>query len=331
MLRIGIIGAGRIGRVHAHSVATHPDAKLTLVADPVLESAKEVTAAYGGDATAEANDVFTSDNVDAIIICSPTPLHSDHIVAAAAVHKPALCEKPLAMDSQAVAELRERLAEQGTPNPAVMIGFNRRFDPSFHAIHDAVESGEIGEVEQLTIISRDPAAPSKDYLAVSGGIFKDMTIHDFDMARHFLGEITTVTAIGQNLDPELADTGDFDGAIITLANAAGHTATITNSRHCASGYDQRLEAFGAKGALFAENLRLTTVRRSTAEGTDIQDPYLNFFLERYEAAYFTELSTFIQASITGKAVSPNIDDGAAALRLAEAAEEAARKNMTVTL
>lgn len=331
MLRIGIIGAGRIGRVHARSVAAHPQAKLTLIADPMLDSAKEVAQAYGAEATSEANDVFASDNVDAIIICSPTPLHGDHIVAAAVAGKPALCEKPLAMDSESVAQIRERLEAQGTPNPQVMLGFNRRFDPSFSAIHEAVEAGEIGQLEQLTIISRDPAAPPKEYIAVSGGIFKDMTIHDFDMVRHFLGDIKTVTAVGQNLDPELADTGDFDGVVVTLQNEAGRSATITNSRHCASGYDQRLEAFGSEGALFAENIRPTTVRRSNKQVTDAQDPYLDFFLERYEAAYARELSAFIDAITDGRVPSPGIEDGAQALRLAEAAEKAAKEGVVVRL
>lgn len=331
MLRIGIIGAGRIGRVHARSVATHPQAKLTLIADPVLDSAQEVAQAYGAEATSDANDVFVSDNVDAIIICSPTPLHGDHIVAAATAGKPALCEKPLAMNSESVAQIRERLEAQGTPNPQVMLGFNRRFDPSFSAIHEAVEAGEIGQLEQLTIISRDPAAPPKEYIAVSGGIFKDMTIHDFDMVRHFLGDIKTVTAVGQNLDPELADTGDFDGVVVTLQNEAGRSATITNSRHCASGYDQRLEAFGSEGALFAENIRPTTVRRSNKRVTDAQDPYLDFFLERYEAAYARELSAFIDVITDGRVPSPGLEDGAQALRLAEAAEKAAKEGVVVKL
>ncbi|MDO5035070.1 MAG: inositol 2-dehydrogenase [Actinomycetaceae bacterium] len=331
MIRIGIIGAGRIGRVHARSVAAHPQAKLTLIADPMIESAKEVADAYGAKATTEASDVFASEEVDAIIICSPTPLHGDHIVAAAAAGKPALCEKPLAMDSESAAEIRRRLEEQGTPNPIVMLGFNRRFDPSFAAIHKAVEEGEIGELEQLTIISRDPAAPPKEYIAVSGGIFKDMTIHDFDMVRNFLGDIKSVVAVGQNLDPELADTGDFDGVVVTLTNEKGYSATITNSRHCASGYDQRLEAFGPKGALFAENIRPTTVRRSNGEVTDAQDPYLDFFLERYEAAYSLELSAFIDAVQAGEVPTPGINDGAEALRLAEAAEESAKNKTVVTL
>lgn len=328
MLRIALIGAGRIGQVHARSVAAHPDATLTLVADPFLENAQTVAASYGARATDDVDSVFNAEDVDAIIICSPTPLHVPHILAAARAGKPALCEKPVAMETAAVEQLR---ADLDGLEPVVMLGFNRRFDPSFRQIHDEVEAGEIGTLEQLTIISRDPAAPPKEYIAVSGGIFKDMTIHDFDMARYFLGDIVAVSAVGQNLDPDLADTGDFDGAVITLINADGHSATITNSRHCASGYDQRLEAFGTQGALFAENVRPTTIRRSWAKATNAEDPYLDFFLERYEAAYSAELSEFIQAIAEGRRPRPDIEDGAAALRLAEAAEQSARTGKVVRL
>ena len=328
MLRIGLIGAGRIAHVHARSVSSNPEATLSIVADVVLDAAQSLADTYGARATQDIDSVFTDNQVDAVIICSPTPLHVDHIVKAAQAGKPALCEKPVAMDSAAVDELRQRL--EGL-DPLVMMGFNRRFDPSFHAIHDMVENGEIGALEQVTIISRDPAAPPKSYIAVSGGIFKDMTIHDFDTARFFLGDITEISAVGMNMDPELADTGDFDGAVVTLVNAAGTVATITNSRHCAPGYDQRLEAFGSGGVLNADNVRPTTVRLSDAHHTDAQDPYLDFFLTRYEQAYTHELNEFIAAIQEGRSPSPSIEDGAKALRLAEAAEQAARTGSVVTL
>lgn len=213
----------------------------------------------------------------------------------------------------------------------IMVGFNRRFDPNFSEIHQRVEAGEIGDLEQLTIISRDPEAPSPEYIAVSGGIFKDMTIHDFDTAAFFLGDIATVTAVGQHLDPEIAKTGDYDAVVIVLTNKDGKVATIINNRHDASGYDQRIEAFGREGSFIAENQRDTTVRAYTATATDAQGPFQHFFLERYAAAFARELDAFLQAVESGEKASPSIADGSRAIHLAEAAEESARTGKTVQL
>ncbi|WP_028708054.1 inositol 2-dehydrogenase [Propionicicella superfundia] len=328
MLNVGLIGAGRIGRVHARSVAANAGATLRLVADPVLAAAESLAEAHGARAGSDVDAIFSDPEVDAVIICSPTPLHVDHIVAAAKAGKPALCEKPVAMDLAAVDELQGRLAGL---EPLVMMGFQRRFDPSFRRVHDLVSAGEVGPVEQVTIVSRDPAAPPAEYIAVSGGIFKDMTIHDFDMARYLLGDIVAVSAVGQHLDPALADTGDFDGAVITLVSAQGAVATITNSRHCATGYDQRVEVFGPRGSLAVENLRATTVRRFGADASSAEDPYLDFFLTRYEAAYARELDEFIAAIAENRAPTPTIADGVAALRIAEAAAASANSGAIVRL
>lgn len=325
-MRIGIIGAGRIGQVHARSVADNPETELVVVSDPNVSAAQSVAQRFGGRVVDTAEQVLEADDVDAVIICSPTPFHPEHILAAAKAGKPALCEKPVALDSQEVETLQQDL--EGL-NPRVMVGFNRRFDPSFAAAKKALNDGVLGEVEQVTIISRDPAAPPKEYIAVSGGIFKDMTIHDFDMARFMLGDIAKVSAVGQNLDPELVETGDFDGAVITVVSGAGKTATITNSRHCATGYDQRLEVFGNQGAAFSENIRPSTTRISTAEYSDAQEPYLDFFLERYQVAYANELAAFVAACQGKTEFSPSLEDGAAALLVAEAAEKSARTGQTV--
>lgn len=328
MIQIGIIGAGRIAHVHARSVSAHPNAQLVVVSDPVEQAGKSLAQATGARWTASADELIADPEVQAIIICSPTPFHAEQILAAAKAGKPVLCEKPVAMDTETVDQLEKEL-EKLHLDPTVMIGFNRRFDPSFAKVHDLVTDGTIGKVEQVTIISRDPAAPPAEYIANSGGIFKDMTIHDFDMARFFLGEVTSVVAVGQNLDPALKETGDFDGAVITLMNDEGASATITNSRHCSSGYDQRLEVFGDKATVNADNVRPTTVTVSTGAATDSRDPYLDFFLTRYEAAYTAELNEFLAAIEEGRSPSPSLHDGRRALEIAEAAELSARSHSVV--
>lgn len=331
MIRFGIIGAGRIAHVHARSISQHDHAELVVIADPLAPSREALAAKYRAEATAEVADVFTREDLDAVVICSPTPLHIEHIEAAVAAGKPALCEKPVAMQVEDAKALAQRLESK---DARVMLGFNRRFDPNFASAHTLVQPDSpepVGPVEQLTIISRDPAAPPKEYIAVSGGIFKDMTIHDFDMARFFLGDIVTVNATGQNLDPELADTGDYDAAIITLTATTGAIATIINSRHCATGYDQRLEAFGPGGSVFVDNVRPTTVTLNRDHFSASRDPYLDFFLERYEAAYYRELDSFIQTLRAGGEFTPSINDGIEALRIAEAALLSARETRPVAL
>ena len=328
MLNIAVIGAGRIGHVHARTIAANPRARLVLVADPFGDAAEKLAAEYGARSCKDAKEVFSDPDVDAVIVGSPTPLHIPHLLAAAKAGKAVLCEKPIALDMADVEASRAELESVTTP---VMFGFNRRFDPNFAAARAAIAEGRIGELEQLTIISRDPAAPPVEYIKVSGGIFRDMTIHDFDTARFFLGDIVEVYAAGQNLDPDIAATGDYDAAVVTLKAASGAVATIINNRHCASGYDQRLEASGATGTLFAENVRPTTVRFSNDTVTDAQEPYLDFFLERYADAYRIELSAFIDAVEQGTTPPTSIADAVAALAVAEAATQSARTGQPVAL
>ena len=316
MVTIAIIGAGRIGAVHAATVASHPGARLVLVADPFAENAATVAARYGARSTTDVADVFAAGDVDAVIIGSPTTTHVDHIISAVGAGKAVLCEKPVDLS---VARVDQCLAAIAGHEDSVMIGFNRRFDPTFSEVHARVRDGEIGALEQLTIISRDPAAPPASYIAGSGGIFRDMTIHDFDTARFFLGDIVSVSAVGQHLDAAIEQAGDFDAAVVTLTAASGAVATIINSRHCASGYDQRLEAFGPRGALEAINHLATSVRSSGGAQTSAAGPYLDFFLARYAEAYRLELSHFIDSVTSGRTPSPSIFDGRAALVLADAA------------
>ena len=327
-MRIGIIGAGRISKVHARAVAAHPEAELVLVADPVLSAAQALVAQYGGRATDDPDQVLTGVDIDAVIICSPTTLHAQQVLTAVRAGKPVLCEKPVAATVAEARELEQALAGM---DARVMVGFNRRFDPSFAAAKAAALAGKLGEVEQVTITSRDPAAPSKEYIATSGGIFKDMSIHDLDMAQFLIGEIAQLSAVGMNMDPDLVETGDFDGAVVTLVSKTGKVATVINSRHCATGYDQRLEIFGQAGSAVVDNLRPTALALNTAEYSGAQDPYLDFFLDRYVEAYALELAAFIEAVQAGSPLSPSLHDGVVALELAAAAEQAARTNSTVFL
>ncbi|MGO1545083.1 MAG: inositol 2-dehydrogenase [Gulosibacter sp.] len=328
--KIGLIGTGRIGQVHAASIAALNETTLQWVADPFIEGAQKVAAQYGApNVTADALELINSGDVDAIVIASPTPTHVDLISAAIDAGVPALCEKPIDLDIARVDALREKASASSTP---IALGFNRRFDPHFAELHRRVQAGQIGKLEQLTIISRDPAEPPIEYVKVSGGIFRDMTIHDFDMARFFVPEIVEVTARGANqFSEEIAAVGDYDSAIVTLRGAGGEFVTITNSRHSSYGYDQRLEAFGSLGMLQATNVGPTTVRLYTEEQVEAQAPYQNFFLERYAAAYQLELAAFIASIREGVPASPGFDDGRAALLLANAAVQSAAEGVSVAV
>ncbi len=327
MVRVALFGAGRIGQVHAATLAAHPRAELVTVCDPMAQFAGELAGRFGATATSDVDAVLADDSIDAVVIGSPTPTHVDLLSGAVLAGKAVLCEKPIDLDIARVDACWERIRDVAH---TVMIGFNRRFDPSFADIRARVRAGEVGELEQLIIVSRDPAPPPAAYLAASGGLFRDMTIHDFDMARFFLGEVVEVQATGTNLVADFVkDAGDIDGAVVVLRGASGAVATITNSRRCAFGYDQRLEAFGATGMLTADNLRPTSVRWSGAERTEAAAPYLNFFLERYADAYRAELDHFIDAVENGTAPSPSFADGREALVLADAANESMRTGSVV--
>lgn len=326
MTRIAVIGAGRIGQVHARAVQAHPGAELTLVCDPSTADAEALAERHGVPWCLDVDDVFASD-ADAVIIGSPTRFHVDQILGAVAAEKKVLCEKPVALE---VSEAERCLTELGD-NADVMMGFNRRFDPTFSEIHRRVADGEIGDLHQLTVVSRDPSAPPAGYVAGSGGIFKDMTIHDFDMVRFFLGDIVEVIALGTNVDEDIRTQGDFDQVMVTLKSADGRMATIINSRTCAFGYDQRLEAFGSEGALTADNLTATSVRKASGQQTEAKSRVMDFFLDRYVDAYRLELDAFLTAIAEGAPMSPSVRDGYEALRLAEAAGISAREGRVVRL
>ena len=326
-LKVALFGSGRIGQVHARNIAENPDLELAWIADPFIEGAEKLAAASGAKAVRTADEVFANTDLDLVIIGSPTNTHVDLITRAMASGVAALCEKPIDLDIDRVLACRDQIRGTSTP---LMLGFNRRFDPNFAAIRARVEAGEIGRLEQLTIISRDPAPAPVDYIKTSGGIFRDMSIHDLDMARFFVPDIIEVSATGANVFCDyIEEAGDFDSVVINLRGSGGELITITNSRHSAYGYDQRLEAFGSEGLLSAGNVAPTTVRKYSAAGTEESDAYLPFFLERYVEAYRNELDSLVKAVRGGTGCSPNFDDGLQALVLANAAEESARSGRVV--
>ncbi|QSZ54020.1 inositol 2-dehydrogenase [Paenarthrobacter sp. AT5] len=328
-LKVALFGSGRIGQVHARNIAAHPDLELAWIADPFIEGATKLAAGTGAVAVETADEVFANADLDAIIIGSPTNTHVDLISRAMSQGVAALCEKPIDLDIDRVLACRDAIRGNNTP---LMLGFNRRFDPNFAAIQARVSAGEIGRLEQLNIISRDPAPAPANYIATSGGIFRDMSIHDLDMARFFVPDVIEVSASGANVFCDyIEEAGDFDSVVISLRGRNGELITITNSRHSAYGYDQRLEAFGSEGMLNAGNVSPTTVRKYGAAGTEEADAYLPFFLERYVDAYRNELDAFAKAIRTGTACSPGFDDGVQALVLANAAEESARSGRTVKI
>ncbi|MDO5092035.1 MAG: inositol 2-dehydrogenase [Propionibacteriaceae bacterium] len=323
-----MIGAGRIAGAHANSFTQNDDAALLWVADPIQEAAEHIAARVGAKATGDVQAAIKDPAVDAVLICAPTPLHVELIKDAVAAGKAVLCEKPVDLDLALASQLQKTLS----PDARVMMGFNRRFDPSFAEIHARTEAGELGKLEQVLVTSRDPGLAPKEYLASSGGIFKDMTIHDFDMVRFFLPDIVEVEAMGQNvIDPVVAELSDFDGVMVTLRSASGAIAMIVNSRRATFGYDQRLEVFGEKGMLQAHNHLPTSVRSYGADHCERTASYLPFFLERYAQAYKQELQAFLRALADDSAFSPSLTDGVEALRLAVAAEQAARTGTRVSV
>ncbi|MWV60073.1 inositol 2-dehydrogenase [Rathayibacter sp. VKM Ac-2754] len=326
-LRFGLIGTGRIGQVHAANIAADPEAALAWVCDPFIDGANAVSALYGGTVTTDAAEMFASGEIDAVLIASPTATHVDLLEAAIDAGVPALCEKPIDLDIARVDALLPRVQSSGVP---IALGFNRRFDPAFAEARARVAAGEIGALEQLSIISRDPAAPPAAYVAVSGGIFRDMTIHDFDMARFFLPDIVEVSATGTTtFDPGAREHGDFDTAVVTLRASSGALVSITNSRHSSVGYDQRIEAFGADGSIEVANALTSLVSVSNASSVQAKPPYQDFFLERYSVAYRAELSEFIKLARGEESTSPTFADGRAALILADAAARSAVERVAV--
>lgn len=325
-VRFGLLGAGRIGKVHAKAVTSNPLAKLVAVADAMADAANALADQYGAEVrTIEAIEAAT--DINAVIICTPTDTHADLIERFARAGKAIFCEKPIDLDVDRVKACLRVVDETGA---TLMVGFNRRFDPHFRAVRQAIADGQIGDVEMVTIVSRDPGAPPADYVKRSGGIFRDMTIHDFDMARFLLGEeIETVSAQASVLvDKAIGEAGDYDSASVMLSTASGKHATISNSRRATYGYDQRIEVHGSKGAVAAENQRPVSIEIANASGYT-RPPLHDFFMTRYTEAYAFEISSFIDFVESKSPASPSGTDGLIALALAEAALKSVKEGRAV--
>lgn len=316
MLNIALLGCGRIGQVHGRTIKGMDTAHVTAVADAFEAPARALAQTLGADIR-DIDTIMASDDVDAVVIGTPTTTHYDLIHQAAAAGKAIFCEKPIDMSADRIRDCLAAVDAAGVP---FLTAFNRRFDPSFANIQSRIAAGEIGEVELVTILSRDPSAPPVDYIKTSGGLFRDMMIHDLDMARFLLGEEpVSVMAMGAALtDPAIGAAGDVDTAGVMLRTASGKICQISNSRRATYGYDQRIEVHGSKGMLRAENHLENSVEVATADGFR-RAPAQNFFLERYEGAYRAEMEHFVQAVQSGSRPSPTGYDGLRAQMLADAA------------
>ena len=315
-MKFGIIGAGRIGKIHAGNVAARKDCAVAFVADADAAAASSLATATGGK-VGSIDEIFASSEVDAVAICAPTDMHADLIERSARAGKAIFCEKPIDLDAERIAKTLEVVKSTGA---TLMVGFNRRFDPNFAAVRQRIQDGVIGALEMVAITSRDPSPPPVSYIARSGGLFRDMMIHDFDMARFLLGEEpVSISAMGSALvDKAIGEAGDVDTAVVIMETRSGKVAQISNSRRAVYGYDQRIEAHGSKGMIQAGNIKETTVEFAGANGF-ASDKVLNFFLERYASAYRSELDAFVEAVKSGKKPNPDGEDGLKANRLADAA------------
>ncbi|MXY94732.1 MAG: inositol 2-dehydrogenase [Caldilineaceae bacterium SB0664_bin_27] len=330
-VRFAIIGAGRIGQVHAENLTRHiQEAEVVAIADVVQETAEQTARRFGiAEASGNPAELFSRDDVDAVAICSSTETHADFIIQAAHAGMHAFCEKPIALNLPAVDAALAAVKESGTK---LQIGFNRRFDPNFRGVRDAVRNGEVGDPYLVQITSRDPEPPPLSYVRDSGGLFLDMMIHDFDMVRFLLDdEVEEVSATGAvRVDPAIGEAGDIDTAIVTLRYKCGALGVITNSRQAVYGGDQRVEVLGSLGSVLCENNTPDRVIRQTEAGVIHAKP-LYFFIERYLAAYADELRSFIRAILNDAEVEVTGYDGRAPVVLALAAGKSYREKRSVAV
>ncbi|EFL88608.1 inositol 2-dehydrogenase [Ahrensia sp. R2A130] len=318
MITISVLGTGRIGTMHADAIAAHPRAQLGPVFDTHQPSAQTVADRLGvAVSTPEA--IFANSDVDAVLVASATPTHADFIEQAVAAGKPILCEKPIDLSLERVNACAKAIAGSDVP---VQIGFNRRFDPGHRAAYNAVREGRVGDVHQVIITSRDPELPPRSYMEAAGGFLRDMTIHDFDVARWILSEepVEVFASVNAKGDPALlAELNEVDTAMIIMRTASGKQCHINNSRSATYGYDQRIEVLGDKGMVTSGNRKPHEMQFHDGNAVEVSAPYLDFFIERYREAFINEIHAFVDTVENGVPVKASFEDGHRALILAEAA------------
>ena len=323
---LGVVGTGRVGKLHAENIISQlHEFQIKTVADVCLD--REWAQRWGiGNLVSDPDEIFCDPQIDAVLICSPTSLHLTHIAAAVKNNKHIFCEKPLSFCPESI---RSALKQVSQSDLILHVGFNRRWDPNFAKIKQTIDEGKIGTPHLLRITSRDPYLPPCNYLKNSGGLFMDMAIHDFDMARWLIGEeIEEIYALGSTLiNPELKKYDDIDTAITQFRFKNGTLGVIDNSRQAVYGYDQRVEVFGSKGSIAAENNVPTNTSLSTQAGRQTENP-LNFFLERYKDSYINELKDFHKAIVHKQRTMP-LEDGLIPVMVAQAASQSLRENKPV--
>lgn len=328
---VGVIGTGRIGKLHIEHLSQNiPDAELVAICSLDTETAESLAQRFNIPiVTSDYHTLVTDPKIDAVIVASSTDTHIEICQAAAAAGKHIFCEKPIALDLE---QIDETLAIVKETEVKFQVGFNRRFDKNFMKVREAIVSGEIGEPHILRITSRDPTPPPIEYVKISGGMFLDMTIHDFDMARYLIGcEVDELYAVGDvRIDPEIGEAGDIDTAIITLRFQNGALATIDNSREAVYGYDQRVEVFGSKGMVTVGNLSTDTVTLHNCTGRHAANPPY-FFVERYKDAYLSELKAFVMCILDNTQPPVSGEDGRAPIVMGYAALKSLRENRPVKL
>lgn len=319
-----------MAKVHAASIV-NAGAHVVAVYDPVTAAAEALSAETGAKVFASSAEAMADPSVDAVLIATTSDTHVTLLYEAVKAGKPAMCEKPLAPSYAECLEFVARVGEAAARK--VFLAFNRRFDRGHASVREAVHAGKIGRLEQLTITSRDPYPPPLEYIPRSGGLFRDMMIHDFDMARSIVGQdIVSLTAHGSSVvDPEIGKLGDIDTASVTMLAADGTIITILNSRRCAYGFDQRVEAFGATGMVMSDNPRQSGYRSFTKEAPGTDAPILEFYMERYGASYTAEIRNFVDCAREGRDMPVNAIDGLMAVYLAEAATASRRSGKSIHL